>query len=63
MVYHDIKMQYLWQNDNRYYCESKHFPRYLKCTLWHHVLVSEKIGIRILNKCIIRILTKIIYIQ
>ena len=25
MVYCHISMQYLWQNDNRYYCESKHF--------------------------------------
>ena len=45
MVYRYIRMQYLWQNDNRYYCKSKHFPTYLLCTLWHHVLVSEKNGI------------------
>ena len=25
MVYRDIRMQYLWQNDNRYYCKSKRF--------------------------------------
>ena len=45
MVYHDIRMQYLWQNGNRYYCKSKHFPHVLPCTLWHHVLLSEKNGI------------------
>ena len=44
MVYHDIKMQYLWRNGNRYYCKSKHLPTYLLCTLWHHVFVSEKNG-------------------
>ena len=44
MVYRDIKMQYLWQNDNRYYCKSKRFPTYLLRTLWHCVLVSEKNG-------------------
>ena len=37
-------MQYLWQNDNRFYCKSKHFPTYLPCTFWHIVLVSEKNG-------------------
>ena len=38
MVYCDVKMQYLWQNDNRYYCKTKHFPTYLLCILWHHVI-------------------------
>ena len=44
MVYRDIRMQYLWQNDNRYYCKSKHFPHVLPCTLWHHVLVPERMA-------------------
>ena len=28
MVHRDIRMQYLWQNDNRYYCKSKHFSTF-----------------------------------
>ena len=35
-------MQYFWQNNNIYYCKSKNFPTYLLCTVWYHVLVSEK---------------------
>ena len=41
MVYRDIKMQYLWQNDNRYYCKSKHFP-YIYYVLYGIMYLYQK---------------------
>ena len=43
MVHCDIKMQYLWQNYN-ILLQKQTFSTYLLCTLWYHVLVSEKNG-------------------
>ena len=43
MIYRDIKMQYLWQTDEQV-LQKNTFPTYLLCTLWYHVLVSEKNG-------------------